>query len=128
MVCKYAPATARTTISRASRADKLDARSLSFVACQLRRLTGSQRDWLRLPSSCEYWNGPTTVGKEKPTPGGLLNLNPNVARLICVLVSLASMEMYGSRLLSALNRRAREARAVSSAVSTPRFARSPSFT
>src|SRR5580658_8964822 len=128
MVCKYAPATARTTSSRASRADKVDARSLSWLACQLRRFTGSQTDWLRLPSSCEYWNGPTTVGMEKPRPGGKLNLNPKAARLTWVLVSLASMEMEGRRLVRALRRRAREARAVSPAVSTPRFAVRPSFT
>src|SRR5580658_7539073 len=65
---------------------------------------------------------------EKPRPGGKLNLNPNAARLTCVLVSLASMETQGSRLLRARRRWARAARAVSPAVSTPRFAARPSFT
>src|SRR5271169_4902692 len=101
MVSRYAPATARTTISRASRADRFEARSLSWLACQLRRSTGSQTDCVTLPSSCEYWKGPTTVGMEKPRPGGNLNLNPNAARFTCVLVSLALMDAYGSKLLRA---------------------------
>ena len=65
---------------------------------------------------------------EKPRPGGKLNLNPNAARFTCVLVSLALMEAYGSKLLRARKCWAREARAVSSAVSTPRLADRPSFT
>jgi hypothetical protein len=68
------------------------------------------------------------VGMETPDPGGVLNLKPKAARLVCVTVSEALAAMYGMRALSAAMRCAAAIVFAFPAAMMPRFVCRPMWT